>query len=396
MKRFFGFLLITMISYQSFGCKSNGNKMEYENPPTPAAENLTSYIDFLKNKRVGLVINHTSVVKNVHLLDTLLSEGIHIVKIFAPEHGFRGTADAGAHIANEKDKKTGIQIKSLYGKNKQPSKEDLEELDVLVYDIQDIGVRFYTYSSTLHYVLKSAAENHKELIVLDRPNPNGHYVAGPVLEPDFASFVGLNPLPVVYGLTSGELASMINGEHWATNENCQLRVVKCQNYNHKSTYQLPIKPSPNLPNNQAIYLYPSICFFEPTKISVGRGTDWQFQVIGGPDDALGTFKFIPEDKPGAQNPVNEGLQCFGRDLSEINAYEEKFSLSYLVEFYQKFKDKTTFFSNEKFFNLLAGNSWILQDLKDGKTAEEIASKWQTDLEEYKKLRKKYLLYTDFE
>ncbi len=388
----FGILLIT----QAFACKSKGNKVHIETEPTPAAENLSTYLTLLKNKKVGLIVNHTSTINKTHLLDTLLSSGINVVKVFAPEHGFRGNADAGAHIDNSRDPKTGIPIISLYGKNKLPSKEDLNTLDLLVYDIQDIGVRFYTYSSTLHYVIGAVSENDKELIILDRPNPNGHYVAGPVLEKEFSSFVGLNPIPIVYGLTSGELAKMIDGEHWASSKKCKLTVIPCEAYNHNSKYNLPVKPSPNLPNNQAINLYPSICGFEPTQISVGRGTDKQFQVIGGPDKKLGNFTFTPEDKPGAMNPVNKGKLCYGIDLSGIDAYSDRFSLKYLISFYAAFSEKDKFFTNEKFFNLLMGNSWILADIKNGLGEKEISEKWSSDLENYKKLRKKYLLYTDFE
>lgn len=356
---------------------------------------MEEYLPLLKNKSVGLVINHTSMVGETHLLDTLLSRNVSVKKIFAPEHGFRGTADAGAHINNEIDSKTGLPIVSLYGKNKKPSVAQLEGIDILIFDIQDVGVRFYTYISTLHYIIEAAAENSIPLLVFDRPNPNGHYVAGPVREKGFESFVGIDPIPTVYGLTIGELATMINGEQWAHKTLADLKVIKCSNYSHSSSYSLPVKPSPNLPNDQSVYLYPSICLFEPTQISVGRGTRKQFQVIGGPDKALGDFRFTPVDMPGANNPVNEGIECFGKDLSQIDAREFGFDLSYVFDFYQKFSNKKDFFTNSRFFDLLAGNDWIQKDLKAGKTLDEVEAKWQDDLNKFKEKRKKYLLYPDF-
>jgi uncharacterized protein YbbC (DUF1343 family) len=357
------------------------------------AENLDEYLKILKNKKVGLIVNHTSRIGNEHLVDVLLKNKVEIQTIFAPEHGFRGEASAGETIHNSKDKSTGISIVSLYGKNKKPSKEQLENLDLLVFDIQDVGVRFYTYISTLNYVMQACAENNKPLIVLDRPNPNGHYVAGPVLDIKFQSFVGVNSIPVVYGLTIGELAQMNNGENWlGKGLNCDLKVVKCKNYSHRTKYILPEKPSPNLPNNTSIWLYPSICLFEPTQISVGRGTDLQFQVIGGPDKKLGKYSFTPVDKPGAVDPVNEGKQCYGLDLSSFDAYNIPFSLKYLVEFYSKFEDKAKFFTNKNFFNLLIGNDWVIKDLEAGKSEKYISEKWQEDLEKFKKKRLKYLLY----
>lgn len=359
------------------------------------AENLQEYLHLLKNQKVGLVVNHTSKIGHEHLVDVLLKNKVKIQTIFAPEHGFRGEASAGETINNAIDQKTGISIISLYGKNKKPSVEQLADLDIIIFDIQDVGVRFYTYISTLNYVMQACAENNKSLVILDRPNPNGHYVAGPVLDLKFQSFVGVNPIPVVYGLTIGELALMNNGEEWlGKNLKCNLKIIKCRNYTHKTRYILPEKPSPNLPNNTAIWLYPSICLFEPSQISVGRGTDLQFQVIGGPDINLGDFIFTPIDKPGAINPVNESKECFGLNLSKIDAYNTPFTLKYLIEFYKKFKDKNSFFTNKNFFNLLIGNDWVIKDVEAGNNEIDIAKKWQSDLEIFKKKRLNYLLYED--
>ncbi len=396
IKRYFPALVVLLLILSPFGCKSNSKNLNSPEKIKVGAESMDRYLPLLEGKNVGLVINHTSLIGETHLLDSLRSQDVRIEKIFAPEHGFRGEADAGAHISNGVDKKTGIPIVSLYGKNKKPTDEQLKGLDILVFDIQDVGVRFYTYISTLHYIIQAAAENGVPLIVLDRPNPNGHYVGGPVLEKGFESFVGMNTIPVVYGLTIGELANMINEEHWASEKECDLTVVKCQGYDHTSNYSLPIKPSPNLPNDQSIWLYPSICLLEPTQISVGRGTDLQFQVLGGPDSNLGSYTFTPVDKPGANNPVNEGKKCYGYDLSKIHARDLGFDLKWLFELYNNYQDKSHFFSNEEFFDLLAGNSWIRKDLKAGKPLAEVEKKWQEPLNQFKTLRKKYLLYTDFE
>jgi uncharacterized protein YbbC (DUF1343 family) len=389
-------LLIVFLPFLFLKCFAKNQNTKEDTKVVVGAENLSEYLHLLKNKKVGVVVNHTSKINNAHLVDILLEKGIKISSIFAPEHGFRGEASAGETIQNDIDKKTGIPIISLYGKNKKPTASQLKDLDVLVFDIQDVGVRFYTYISTLNYVMQSCAENKKTLIVLDRPNPNAHYVAGPVLDLKFQSFVGVNPIPVVYGLTIGELALMNNGESWLGNKDlkCDLKVIKCKNYTHQTQYILPEKPSPNLPNNTSIWLYPSICLFEPTKISVGRGTDLQFQVIGGPDKNLGNFSFTPEDKPGAVNPVNEGIQCFGLDLSQINAFEVPFTLKYFLDFYKNYEKKYDFFTNKNFFNLLIGNDWVIEDIIKGESEEKITKKWEAGLEDFKKIRKKYLLYED--
>ena len=358
-------------------------------------EQFAEYLPLIKQKRVGLIVNHTSLVKNTHLVDSLLSLGIQISKIFAPEHGFRGMADAGETFGNGKDKKTGISIISLYGKHKKPTKEDFEDLDIIIFDIQDVGARFYTYISTLHYVMDACAENNKKLLVLDRPNPNAHYVDGPILEPKFKSFVGLDPLPVVYGMTIGELAKMINGEGWLDNkQKCDLTVINCKNYQHSSQFSPNSKPSPNLPNYQSMILYPSICFFEGTNISVGRGTDMQFQVIGGTDKSYGKFSFTPVDKPGANNPPNEGLVCYGEDLRNVNVPRNELNLSYLFNFYKNCPDKSTFFLNTNHFNLLAGNETFKQMLIEGKSESEIRTSWKKDLDAFKTIRSKYLIYAE--
>ena len=394
-KIFFRFILLFAF-LAPFGCKSNSKDSEYPAKLKIGAEDTQAYLPLLKGKKVGLVVNQTSTIGETHLLDSLISLGVEVKAIFAPEHGFRGEADAGEHINNDIDAKTGLPIYSLYGKTKKPTESMLKGIDVLVFDIQDVGVRFYTFISTLHYFVETSADYQIPLIILDRPNPNGHYVGGPVREEGFSSFVGVDPIPVVYGLTIGELGYMINQEHWASNRLSDLTVIKCQNYDHKTFYELPIKPSPNLPNIQSIYLYPSICLFEPTQISVGRGTNKQFQVIGGPDIHLGEYSFIPKDMPGAHDPVNEGKTCYGLDLSKVNAKEMGFDLTYLFDFYGKYENKWSFFTSESFFNKLMGNDWVLAGLKNNTPLETLEARWNTDLELFKEKRKKYLLYTDFD
>jgi uncharacterized protein YbbC (DUF1343 family) len=361
---------------------------------TLGIERMAEYLPQLNGKRVGLVVNQTTIFPNgTHLADTLLAMGVNVKTIFAPEHGFRGEASAGATIKDGKDSKTGLPIISLYGKNKKPSSEQLAELDVVIFDIQDVGVRYYTYPSTMHYVMEACAENGKECIILDRPNPNGYYVDGPVLDRKFASFVGMNPVPVVHGLTSAELALMINGESWLDGKKpANLTVVPCTGYAHQMEYELPVKPSPNLPNRQSIRLYPLICLFEPTIVSVGRGTDTQFQVIGAPDKVFGAYQFTPVDKPGAQNPPNEGKVCYGLDLQNADTRQEGFTLKYVIDFYQKAPDKSKFFTSELFFDKLAGTDMIRKMIVAGKSENEIRAAFTPALEEYKEMRKKYLLY----
>ena len=357
------------------------------------AEQTDLYVPDLKGKTVALVVNHTSMIGKTHLADSLLSLGIKIKTIFAPEHGFRGTADAGEHVANGIDKKTGVPIVSLYGANKKPSSAQLEGIDVVIFDIQDVGARFYTYTSTMHYVMEACAEQSKKLLILDRPNPNGHYVDGQVLDKKFASFVGLNPVPVVHGCTVGELAQMINGEGWLSgSEKCKMLVIKCLGYKHSMAYNPPIATSPNLPNLQSMLLYPSICFFEGTEVSVGRGTDKQFQVIGSPNPMNGKFTFTPEDKPGAKNPPQKGKLCYGEDLSTIDARKQEFTLKYLIAFYHKSENKDKFFSSPSFFDKLAGSDTLRKQIIAGLSETQIRVSWKSDLDKYKTIRKKYLLY----
>ena len=361
------------------------------------AEQPEKYLHLIENKRIGLVVNHTSLVDNIHLVDFLLNKGIKVDKIFAPEHGFRGDASAGEEIKDGLDAKTGIPVLSLYGQTKKPTVAHLEKIDVLIFDIQDVGCRFYTYISTLHLVIEACAENNISLIVLDRPNPNGDYVAGPVLKPGFESFVGMDPIPVVHGCTVGELAKMINGEKWhKAAKRADLQVIPIQNYTHSTKYALPVNPSPNLPNYLSVRLYPSLCFFEATSVCVGRGTDFPFQVLGGLNKNLGKFQFTPKNIPGvAVNPLNEGLVCYGLDLRLIEEVP-KFTLKYFMDFYDKYEVKTDFLTRENWFNLLAGNDELLAQIRSGKSEPEILEALKPDLEKYKLIRKKYLLYPDFE
>ncbi len=356
------------------------------------ADQTARYLPALRGKRVGMVVNQTSTIRQTHLVDSLNTLGITIKTIFAPEHGFRGQASAGEKISNSRDPKTGIGIVSLYGSNHKPTPAQLDSLDVVVFDIQDVGVRFYTYISTLQYVMEACAETNKPLILLDRPNPNGHYVDGPVLDTAFKSFVGMHPIPIVHGLTVGELAGMINGEWLAGKKTCAITVIPCQNYTHQTPYTLPIAPSPNLPNLQSILLYPSLCLFEGTVVSVGRGTDTQFQVIGSPNPANGPYQFTPEDKPGAANPPNEGKRCYGVDLTKLDARKLGFSLAYLLDFYQKSPDKDQFFLKGNFIDKLYGSDSLRVQVRTGATEKTIRQSWEPALGKYKVMRKRYLLY----
>ena len=361
---------------------------------------LEEYLSILKGKNVALLVNQTSTVNETHLVDTLLQKGITIKKIFAPEHGFRGQADAGEKVKDGKDAKTGIPLISLYGKNKKPSVEQLKGIDIVVFDIQDVGARFYTYISSMSYVMEACAENNIDFMVLDRPNPNGHFVDGPVLKKEYQSFVGLHQVPVVHGMTVGEYAQMVNNEGWLKGGvKCNLIVIKCENYDHKTFYELPIKPSPNLPNNRSIYLYPSLCFFEGTIASAGRGTDKQFQICGHPDFKQGDFTFTPKPMPGAKYPKFDGEECNGYDLTklELEEFQEmgRLNLRYLMHFYKNFDNKKDFFLENKFFDKLAGSATLRWQIINGKSEEEIRNSWQKDLNDFKKIRAKYLLYDDF-
>ncbi len=368
-------------------------------PIEVGSESTVIYLHKLTSKKVGIIANHTSMIKNTHLVDSLLSLKVNVVKVFSPEHGFRGDADAGEKVNSNLDEKTGVPIISLYGKNKKPTPEQLADLDVLIFDIQDVGARFYTYISTMSYVMEACAESNKELIILDRPNPNGHFIDGPILEEKFKSFVGMHPVPLVHGMTIGEYAQMVNGEGWLANKvKCNISVVKMKNYDHNYYYELPIKPSPNLPNMSSIYLYPSLCLFEGTPISVGRGTDLPFQVLGHPKINSDRYSFTPKSMAGAKSPKLVGELCHGYNLSifgeEYMKGKSALNLFWLIDIYTNFPTKEGFFT--EMFNLLAGTDKLQQQIKAGKTEEEIISSWQPGLTKFKATRKKYLLYKDFE
>ena len=351
-------------------------------------EKTEFYFPLLIDKNIAVVSNQTSVFNQTHLVDSLVSSRFNIKKVFSPEHGFRGKADAGAYIENGLDSKTALPIVSLYGKNKKPTTKQMESLDVIIFDIQDVGARFYTYISTLHYVMEASAENNVRLIVLDRPNPNGHYVDGPILDTVFRSFVGMHPIPIVHGMTIGEYAEMINGERWLKDElTCDLIVIEMDNYNRKQPYDLPIKPSPNLPNAKSIALYPSLCLFEGTNVSVGRGTEIPFQHYGAPY-LKSNYSFTPKSKEGATNPKHQNVECFGENLtSEIVSSLE---LKWLISAYSNCNNKEQFFNT--FFDKLAGSSRLREQIEANYTSEEIKMTWKNELSHFRKIRKKYLLY----
>ncbi|MBS1505525.1 MAG: DUF1343 domain-containing protein [Bacteroidetes bacterium] len=355
------------------------------------AEQLDKLLPLLQNKSVALLVNNTSVIGQTHLVDTLQKLKANIKKIFSPEHGFRGKVEAGETIDNEIDAATGISVVSLYGNKKKPTPEHLADVDVVIFDIQDVGTRFFTYISSMHYLMEACAENKKKVIVLDRPNPNGHYIDGPVLNMSLKSFVGMHPIPIVHGLTVGELARMINGEGWlAGGITCDLEVVAMKNYDHQKKYSLLIKPSPNLPNDHAIALYPSTCLFEGTVMSLGRGTKNPFELLGNPLLKNQPFQFKPESIEGmAKNPPHENKICYGVDLRNEKP-TNYISLKYLILFYNLYPDKDKFFI--PYFNTLAGNTQLKEQIKKGMSEEDIRATWKKDLNEYKKKRKKYLLY----
>jgi uncharacterized protein YbbC (DUF1343 family) len=366
----------------------------------PGAERTAEYFSLIINKNIAIVANQTSVIGNTHIVDTLLSSGMKIKCVFAPEHGFRGEAEAGEVVNNSNDRKTGIPVISLYGSHKKPTHEDLKGVDIVLFDIQDVGARFYTYISTLQYVMESCAELKKPLLILDRPNPNGFYVDGPVLDTAFASFVGMNPIPVVHGLTIAEYALMLNGEHWLKNGiSCELFYVKVSNWNHKILYDLPVPPSPNLPNMSSVYLYPSLCFFEGTDLSVGRGTEFPFQVIGKPGLKNGSFSFTPKSISGKSlKPLYEDQLCTGYDLREFGSQymssAGQLYIYWLLSLYKISDNKDKYFNS--FFDKLAGNDMFRKQIVENIPEEEIRNSWQKDIESYKLIRKKYLLYEDFE
>jgi uncharacterized protein YbbC (DUF1343 family) len=375
------------------------NSVKTINDVKVGADRIDEYLPLLKGKSVAVVANQSSNIKNIHLVDSLLSLGVKIKRVFCPEHGFRGLVDAGEKVNTEKDAKTGLTIVSLYGKHKKPTPADFKGVDVIIFDIQDVGVRFYTYLSTLHYVMEACAENKKQLIVLDRPNPNGYYIDGPVMEDTYKSFLGLHPVPIVYGMTIGEYAQMINGEGWLKNSvKCNLKVVSISGYDHNDFYELPVRPSPNLPNMASVYLYPSLGLFEGTVVAVGRGTDLPFQVIGHPALQQTNYSFTPQPKPGAMEPKYKGELCKGFNLTEYgNEYmkdAKKIYLFWLIGTYANTPDKETFFDDN--FNYHAGNATLKQQIKDGVKENVIRSSWQDGINKFKIVRKKYLLYTDFD
>ncbi len=363
------------------------------------AERVDVITRLTEGKRVALVVNQTSILedRNIHLLDALVEKRVNVCKILAPEHGFRGTADAGELVKDSKDPRTGIPIVSIYGKSRKPSADMLADVDVVIFDIQDVGARFYTYISTMHYVMEACAENGKDCIVLDRPNPND-FVDGPMMRAGFESFVGMHHIPVLHGLTVGELARMINGEGWlkSSPDTCRLQVVTMENWKHGDPYWLPVKPSPNLPNDQSIRLYPSLCLFEATNASIGRGTYFPFQVVGYPDPKFGNFRFTPVSLPGFDtNPLQKNKECYGVDLREY-PFEGGFTLRFFLEFYEKAgKDQAFFFSRPAWFDTLTGSKETRLQIIRGMTEDEIRASWKKDLDAYKAMRKKYLLYKDY-
>nr|WP_315233806.1 DUF1343 domain-containing protein [uncultured Flavobacterium sp.] len=395
------FIFLTIISTSCSARKTNDSenlKPTLENTKNnltieikTGADNYNNYLPLLKDKKIGVVTNQTGILSNkTHLVDFLLEKNIAIQKIFAPEHGFRGTADAGEHVVDGKDSKTGLSIISLYGDNKKPKPEQLAGIDILVFDLQDVGARFYTYISSLHYIMEACAENKIPLLILDRPNPNVSIVDGPILETAYTSFVGMHPIPLLHGMTIGEYAQMINGEKWLKNEvQCKLTVIPCINYNRKMNYSLPVKPSPNLPNDQAVNLYASLCLFEGTNVSVGRGTEKQFQIYGSPYLPKSDFNFIPKPNFGAQNPVYKGIECYGEDLSTAKK-ANRLELKWLIKAYQTTTDKSKFFN--PFFTKLAGTKKLQEQIEAGTSEDKIRESWKKGLIDFKEMRLKYLIY----
>jgi uncharacterized protein YbbC (DUF1343 family) len=385
------FIFTTSYS-NSFSAVTKNNTSEI-NPPTikTGADNFEKYLPLLKDKKVGIVTNQTGILSDKkHLVDFLLEKKVVLQTIFAPEHGFRGTADAGEHVVDGKDPKTGLPIISLYGDNKKPKAAQLAGIEVMIFDLQDVGARFYTYISSLHYVMEACAENGIPLIVLDRPNPNGGIVDGPLLEKEFTSFVGMHPIPLLHGMTIGEYSKMINGEKWLKNAvQCKLTVIPCVDYKRDMPYSLLAKPSPNLPNDQSINLYASLCLFEGTNVSMGRGTEKQFQIYGSPYLTKTNFTFIPKPNFGAKDPLYNGKECFGEDLTSYPKLTQ-LELKWLIKAYQNTSDKTKFFN--AFFTKLAGTKKLQQQIESGISENEIRKSWQKDLETFKKMRKAYLIY----
>lgn len=417
----FGYLILAsciLISLNSSAQQIQVGKNNVPNPKNVNVENIDKvkgkirtgaeqtelYLPYLKGKRIGMVVNPTSIIGNTTLVDSLLALGVKIVKIFGPEHGFRGDASAGIHVDDSIDEKTGIPAISLYGKHHKPSKEDLADVDLMIYDIQDVGVRFYTYINTLQHVMEACAENDKELLILDRPNPNGYYVDGPILDPKLKSGIGINPIPITHGLTIAEYAQMLNGEGWLANKAvCKIKIIKNANYTHAMPYVLPVKPSPNLNTPQSILLYPTLCLFEGTIISQGRGTYFPFTVLGNPDlKGKYKFSFTPKGIKGmSETPLHMDKECYGLDLRQYSANkirrDAKINLAWLIEMYNAYPYKEKFFDFKQSkqmgnFDKLAGTYDLKQQIIAGKSEEEIRQSWEPGLSQYKIMRKKYLLY----
>ena len=384
-------LLIVILTCITFYCQANQNRV------IVGAEQTNVYLPLLKNKRIAIFSNHTGMIGNKHLLDVLLENKINVVAIFSPEHGFRGNADAGEHVSSSVDSKTGVPILSLYdGKLGRPSEESMRKFDLLIIDIQDVGLRFYTYYASMVRLMDACAEYNRKMLILDRPNPNGHYVDGPILDMKYKSSVGWLPIPIVHGMTLGELALMVNGERWLpASRICDITVIKCKNYTHQTMYELPIPPCPNLPNMKAVYLYPSTCYFEATPVSLGRGTQLPFQIYGHPNMLGYDYTFTPQSIPGAKNPPQLNRICHGVNLSELSneeIWKKGVDLSYLIDAYRNLNMDDYFF--RPFFELLTGRDYVRKMIKQGKNADEIKAMWKEDVEKFKIQRKPYLIYEE--
>ncbi|RHB37078.1 exo-beta-N-acetylmuramidase NamZ family protein [Bacteroides nordii] len=384
-------LFIVILAFITLHCQAKQSRV------IVGAEQTNDYLPILKNKRIAVFSNHTGMVGNKHLLDVLLENKINVVAIFSPEHGFRGNADAGEHVSSSVDQKTGVPILSLYdGQLGKPSEDSMRKFDLLIVDIQDVGLRFYTYYASMVRLMDACAEYNRKMLILDRPNPNGHYVDGPILDMKYKSGVGWLPIPVVHGMTLGELALMVNGERWLpASRICDITVIKCKNYTHQTMYQLPIPPSPNLPNMKAVYLYPSICYFEATPVSLGRGTQLPFQVYGHPNMTGYNYSFTPQSTSGAKNPPQLGRLCHGVNLSELSEEEIRkkgVDLSYLIDAYRNLNMDDYFF--RPFFERLIGTDYVRKMIEQGKDADEIKAMWKEDVEKFKVQRRPYLLYEE--
>ena len=384
-------LLIVILTCITFYCQANQNRV------IVGAEQTNVYLPLLKNKRIAIFSNHTGMIGNKHLLDVLLENKINVVAIFSPEHGFRGNADAGEHVSSSVDSKTGVPILSLSdGKLGRPSEESMRKFDLLIVDIPDVGLRFYTYYASMVRLMDACAEYNRKMLILDRPNPNGHYVDGPILDMKYKSSVGWLPIPIVHGMTLGELALMVNGERWLpASRICDITVIKCKNYTHQTMYELPIPPSPNLPNMKAVYLYPSTCYFEATPVSLGRGTQLPFQIYGHPNMLGYDYTFTPQSIPGAKNPPQLNRICHGVNLSELSneeIWKKGVDLSYLIDAYRNLNMDDYFF--RPFFELLTGRDYVRKMIKQGKNADEIKAMWKEDVEKFKIQRKPYLIYEE--